>query len=406
MVLFRSLRNRSFALLWGGQTASRIGDFLYQVALAWWVLEKTGSATQMGLVQILAFLPMVIFLLLGGVAVDRLPRIPLMLASDIVRGLLVTAIALLALREALAIWHVYLASLLFGFVDAFFQPAYTALVPEVVAADDLPSANSITSMGIQLGRVAGPAIGALLIKAGGTPLAFGINALSFFISAALLLPLLRLPLASAVRSAVATQSNIVADVREGLATVLASPVLWISILLFALTNITLAGPYTISMPFLVKDYLQADAGTLGLLYAIFPIGYILGGIWLGRQARIRHRGLLAYGGGVVAGLCLVTFGLPVPLVVLGIAALLNGAALEIGAQIWANLLQELVPNEKLGRVASIDLLGSSVLLPAGFALTGWATEAIGPAPVFVIGGGLSALFALMTLAHPAIRRLD
>src|SRR6185436_13608494 len=131
MSLFRSLAYRPFALLWAGQTISRIGDFLYEIALAWWVLEKTGSATAMAGVLIFAFTPMLLFLLIGGVAVDRYPRVRLMLASDLLRGLVVTLVAALAFSQQLEIWHVYIASLIFGLVDAFFQPAYTALVPEI-----------------------------------------------------------------------------------------------------------------------------------------------------------------------------------------------------------------------------------------------------------------------------------
>src|SRR5437763_4098374 len=119
MALFASLKHRPFALLWSGQTISRLGDSLYRIALAWWVLQKTGSAVAMGTVLICAFTPMLLFLLLGGVAVDRLPRLRLMLASDLLRGGIVAAVALLAFADRLELWHIYLASLVFGFVDAF-----------------------------------------------------------------------------------------------------------------------------------------------------------------------------------------------------------------------------------------------------------------------------------------------
>src|SRR5215217_9656555 len=99
MLLFRSLTYRPFALLWAGQTISRIGDYLYQIALAWWVLEKTGSATAMGTVLICSMTPMLIFLLLGGVAVDRFPRLRLMIGSDLLRGIVAGAVATLAFAQ-------------------------------------------------------------------------------------------------------------------------------------------------------------------------------------------------------------------------------------------------------------------------------------------------------------------
>jgi MFS family permease len=217
------------------------------------------------------------FLLIGGVAVDRLPRVQLMFASDLLRGAVVTVVAILAFGGSLEIWHVLVASLIFGLVDAVFQPAYTALVPELLPREALPSANSLSSMSHQIGRIAGPALGAAIIGLGGTPTAFAFNTLSFFISAVCLMPLLgivRPPLRESDEQA----SNILRDVREGFAVVLRSPVLWISILAAALINITLAGPYSVALPFLVKDHLYADASLLGVLYAIFPAGYLLGGI--------------------------------------------------------------------------------------------------------------------------------
>ena len=411
MALFRSLRHPRFALLWSGQTLSRIGDFLYEIALAWWVLEKTGSALAMSTVLIFSFAPMLLFLLVGGVAVDRLPRLRLMLAADLVRGVIMLVVCGLAVSSQLEIWEILLASLLFGVADAFFQPAYTALVPQVTPREDWPSANSLSSMSAQIGRIAGPGLGATIVGVSGVSLAFGINALSFFLSAILLLPLLKgdsLPAktADARGDAKPAQSSILKDVREGLSTVLAHPVLWLSILTFAITNMTLTGPYSVSMPFLVSDFMGKDVDTLGLLYTIFPIGYVIGGVWLGRKARIRWRGITAFVGVFLAGLGLAVFGLPLPLFALGIAALVNGAALEVGSLIWANLLQEIVPSEKLGRVASIDMLGSFVLIPVGFGIAGWATELIGPAPVFLIGGGITMLVSLLVLLHPAMRKLD
>jgi MFS family permease len=413
MLMLRAFRIRSFSLLWAGQTISRVGDFLYQVALAWWVLEHTGSAAAMSAVLIASFAPMLLFLLLGGVMVDRYPRVPVMLVSDVARGAAVLTVGGLALAGRLALWHVYAASLLFGLVDAFFQPAVTAFVPEVVPPDDLPSANSLSSLSVQLGRVIGPGLGGAIIGLVGIAGAFMLNGASFLVSAAFLAPLLflskRPALAAAEPGAEAgpPRSSLVGDLREGLGTVAGSPVLWISIAVFALTNVTLAGPYSVSMPFLVKDNLHKDVDTLGWLYAMFPIGYVLGVLWMGRLRRIRRRGLVMNLGLALAAVMLGLFGLPqVPLAVLMAAAVVNGAALEAGNLAWVNLLQEKVPADKLGRVSSIDLLGSYVLIPVGFAVGGWATDQFGAPLVFLMGGGITACVALLALLQPAIRRLD
>src|SRR5215216_4052576 len=196
MNVLRSLKHRPFALLWTGQTISRLGDSLYRIALSWWVLEKTGSAVAMGTVLILSQIPLLLFLLIGGVVVDRLPRIRIMFASDVLSGLVITFVALFSWLNLLEIWHIYVASILFGFVEAFFFPAYQAVVPEITPSELLTSANSLNGLSQRVTGIVGPALGAALVAVGGTSLTFGLDALSFFISAICVFPLIRLNLGS------------------------------------------------------------------------------------------------------------------------------------------------------------------------------------------------------------------
>jgi MFS family permease len=403
---FRALRHGRFTLLLIGQTLSRIGDFLFQIAMAWWVLEKTGSATAMGTVLFFSIVPTVIFSLIGGVFVDRMPRGILLFLSDVGRCVIMLAATWLAFNDQLEITAIYIIVILFGFADAFFLPAYGALIQQIIPQEDLPSANSINSLSMQFGRVAGPAIGGLVAGLGGTTLAFGLNSLSFWIGALTVLPLLTLPAPAHQDEDNFSLKVFFADLRGGFQTIFASPILWITILMFALTNITLAGPYSIAMPFLVKDHLGGSQQTLGFLYAVFPIGYAIASLFMGAFPKIRHRGLVFYVASIIAGLGLGMFGVSVPIYVLVICALLNGAALEIVNLVWTNLLQELVPPEKMGRVSSVDMLGSFVLLPVGFALTGWLVDSIGVTAVFISCGLITALLSALPLLHPAIRKLD
>jgi MFS transporter, DHA3 family, tetracycline resistance protein len=405
MSLFRSLKHRSFALLWIGQTLSRVGDFVYEIALAWWVLEKTGSAETMGLVLVCSITPSLIFLLIGGVTVDRWPRVTLMLLSDVGRAVAALIVAVLAFTGQLQVWHVYFASLFFGFVMAVFGPAYSAIVPQIVPQDDLPSANALTSISSNLGRVAGPALGAALVGWLGSTVAFALNGLSFLISAAFLLPLLAVG-AGIPRPARNEKIHVWKDLRQGFITVLAAPWLWVSIIVFSLVNVTLIGPYYVAMPFLVSDFMKADVNRLGLLYSIFPIGFVIGGAWLGRFQKLPRRGVLMYLTLALAAVMLGLYGFHMPLWILIIAALVNGIALQFGALAWIHLLQEKIPNEQLGRVSSIDAMGSISLMPVGMALAGWATATFGASLVFIIGGALTALAGMGAILHPAIRELD
>jgi hypothetical protein len=135
-------------------------------------------------------------------------------------------------------------------------------------------------------------------------------------------------------------------------------------------------------------------------------GAIGAAICLGGAPRLRRRGLLTYGCWLVAALATVAIGLPITVVGVGVALFVFGAAATALGLDWTNTLQEFVPRERLGRVASIDALGSAVFLPVGYAIAGLAADALGPAPVFVVGGLLGAGTVALAMLHPAVRGLD
>ena len=406
LTTFRSLKHRKFSSLLAGQTLSRLGDFLFQIAIVWWILEKTGSAAAMSAVMAFTVLPMLLFVLVGGVVVDRMPRGLLLFLSDTSRCFIMVIGTWLAFTDQLTVWEIYVIALLFGLADAFFMPAYTALIQQIIPQDDLPSANSINSLSMQFGRIAGPALGGLIAGFGGTAAAFAINAVSFFIGAMTVVPLLSTPAPERQQHDESTPQPLFADLREGFQTIMASPILWITILVAALINITLSGPYSVGMPFLVKEQIGGGEKMLGFLYSIFPIGYAIASLVMGNFQRLRYRGIIFYICGAIAGLGLGIFGLNVSIVILVIAALFNGAALEIENLVWTNLLQELVPPEKMGRVSSLDMLGSFVLLPIGFGFTGWLIDKVGVQTVFIAAGGATIILSLLTLLHPDIRKVD
>lgn len=403
MNVFRAFSNRSFVLLWSGQTISRLGDGLYTIALAWWVLQKTGSATAMGVVLICSTIPMLLFLLFGGVIVDRLPRVRLMLASDLLRGALVGLIALLSFQQWLALWQIFVLSTLFGTVEAFFYPAYTALVPDLVPSDLLSGANSLRSISLDAGQFIGPAIGATIIALGGTSLAFALDGVSFVISALCLVALPRVP---ALGSRAEKEVGILQDMREGISTVLRSPWLWVTLVVASVSTIFLIGPYEAALPLLVKQRFGAQVGFYGLLTSLSTIGSILGAFSLGHFKRLRRRGLLTYGAWLIASLMLLVVGLPLSIGVVSVAVFIQGAAIVILGLAWMNTLQEFVPSNLLGRVASIDILVSSGLLPIGDGLAGIAADRLGASTVFVLGGAISTIVIALGLLHPAVRKMN
>lgn len=418
MNILRSLTHRPFALLWAGQTTSRLGDSLYRIALSWWVLEKTGSAVAMGTVLVFSQIPMLIFLLIGGVVVDRLPRIRVMFAADIISGLVISFVAIFSWFDLLQVWHIYIASMIFGFVEAFFFPAYQAVIPQITPSELLTSANSLNGLSQRVTGIVGPALGAALVAAGGTSLTFGLDALSFFISALCVFPLLRLhldrvqrhgeasPTEPAPRSAAEALRQGLRDLRGGFRVVMTIPWIWITILIFGFINIMEAGPRAVAMPFLIKDDLGADVGLLGLLGSAASLGFVVGMIWLGQYVRLHRRGLIGYLSVIGTGAALLPFAFQLPIPVLIASMFISGICTSVFALIWTHTLQEMVPVDMLGRVYSIDALGSFVLLPIGFSLSGWATDRLGAPTVFLIGGTATILLACLGLFHPAVQTLD
>ena len=188
-------------------------------------------------------------------------------------------ISLLAFTGVLQVWHLFIAALFIGFVDAFFQPTYTAAVPQITPAELLPSANSLTSLSAQLSGIVGPALGAIIVNVAGESAAFGLDAISFVISAACLVPLLRFALPTRTEKS----PSVLRDMREGIRAVLASPWLWITIGIASLGNIMLVGPLDVAQPFLVKDVLHLDVDALGLINSMASIGSVIGAIYLGRS---------------------------------------------------------------------------------------------------------------------------
>jgi hypothetical protein len=265
----------------------------------------------------------------------------------------------------------------------------------------------LTTLSLQLADIAGPALGALVVSASGSPAAFALDCLSFVISVLCLAPLVRLALAG---HAPRERKSVLHDFREGVEVVRKSSWLSITIVIASLANITLSAPFAIALPFLVKGYLQGGVGSLGLIYSMLAAGSIggtiLGTVWLERSSGLRARGLFAYGLWIAGGLLIVVFGLPVSIYAVAPAAFLIGAAFAMPNLIFITTLQELIPGKVLGRVTSIATLGSFVLVPVGSGLVGWATDRVGAPTIFILSGILTALLAALALIHPVIRNLD
>jgi MFS family permease len=178
--IFRPLAIRDFAFLWAGACVSLLGDGVYLVALAWQVYALSNAPTALSLVGVAWTLPLAIFLLFGGVLSDRMDRRRLLVAADVVRGLAVATIGVLSIADAIELWHLIALAAVFGTGEAFFGPAFSALVPQIVPRHLLVEANSLDQFLRPFAfNLAGPALGGLIVASLGAGEAFLLDAGSF-----------------------------------------------------------------------------------------------------------------------------------------------------------------------------------------------------------------------------------
>lgn len=176
------LWNRNFFLLWQGQLVSVFGDALYSMALGFWVLQETGSTTIMGSIMALVTIPRIILGPFAGVIVDRCDRKKLIILGDLIRGIGMLVIAMLALNGSLKIWMVMLMGIVLGICSSFFNPSIQSVLPEIVPSDKLIKANSSYQMATTGADIVGQSIGGLLYTVIGAPLMFLINSISYLFS--------------------------------------------------------------------------------------------------------------------------------------------------------------------------------------------------------------------------------
>ena len=395
-----ALRHRDFAWLWSGQTVSVAGDGIFTVALAVETLRIDDRSFALALVLAARLVPTVLLLLVGGVVVDRVPRRMAMLASDAVRGVAVSIIAVLVAVGSLRLGGLVVMSIVFGTADAFFSPASTALVPELLPEELFVHASALSSLSrVFAQQLLGPALGGVIVAAAGTAWSFGLDGASFAVSAGCLLVV-----RSRSRPSPSGHS-VLEEAREGLSYVRSQPWLWATLIGAGLANFAIFSPLGVLIPLLVRHVLGGGAVALGLTLAAGGAGGITAILALGRQGLPRWPITTMWIGWAAAGLVAACLGLvgevweAAPLYAVASGLLMYGNAL------WTPLMQRLVPDRLLGRASSVDWLVSIALSPLGIVAAGGVAAAIGVRPTILAGGALASLAGLCLLI-PGVRDPD
>jgi MFS family permease len=394
------LRERQFRRYFIGQTTSYLGDGLLPVAIAFAVLELTGSATDLGLVLTARMVPVVLFLLAGGVWADRLPRQLVMVASDVARGGAQAVLALLLLTDNAELWHLLVLQAVYGIGEAFWRPAATALLPSVVSAARLQQANALTAVSVNAAYTIGPAVAGLLVASAGAGVAIAVDAATFAVGTVALL-LLRVP----ALERPAERTTFAADLREGWREFSSRTWLWVVVAYFALFLLAVTAPLMVLGP-VVADRELGGADDWGFIAAAIGVGVILGSTASGRirPARPLPVGVLVFSAGTA--LYALALGLPAPTLAIAAAGFVSGFCEGVLDVIWITTLQQRVTRTALARVSSYDTLGSFVFMPVGFALAGPAADTLGTSTVLIGAAGFAVASGVLVALVPSVRGLS
>ena len=382
----RPLGERRFFLLFTGRTISMLGSTIAPVALAFAVVDLTGSPSDLGLVLAASFVPQILFLVVGGVWADRVPRHVVMVSADLVGAAAQGTLAVLLLTGRAEVWHIVCVACVRGVAAAFFMPASTGVVPQTVSAGQLQQANAIL----------GAAGGGLLVAGLGPGLALAVDAATY-IAGACFLAFLKLPPLPAARR------HFARELREGWSEFRSRKWLWAVVVQFTFINAFSWAAFFVLGPFVAASSLGGPAAW-GLILTAEAAGMLVGG-YIALRHRPRRPLLAGNAALILIALPLCALALASGEVVIALAAFVAGVGVEFFEVLWATTLQSRIPADRLSRVSSYDWLGSFALVPLGTILVGPLALTIGYANTLWLAAGVVVTGTLAVIAFGGVRQL-
>lgn len=386
----------AFRWFLAGRAVSLLGSSMAPVALAFAVLDASGNPSDLGVVLAGRMLPLLGFLLVGGVAADRFSRRAVLVVSSTGAGLTQGAVAVVLLTGHYGLLLVTVLEVTNGTLDAFTTPALRGVVPELVAPAALQRASSVLASTRNATKILGPSAAGILVVTVGSGAAIALDALSFVVAAALLA---RLDLPRPARGAPSTLRR---DLLEGWSAFRGTR--WVVVVVAASTvmNLVQTGTWQILGPALTEQ--RSGAATWGFVLTARGVGLLVASLLTARLV-VRH--LLRWGQLAVAlvGLPLVALGLQLGAAWLVASALVAGMASAVGAIAWETSIQEHVPRRVLSRVASLDDLFSYAAIPLGQLAVGPLAGALGAPAVVLVAAVVFLAAATAPLLSRSVRDL-
>jgi MFS family permease len=391
------LRRREFRLLFLARVVSFLGSAMAPVALAFAVLDLTGSKADLGFVLAARILPSVVLMLAGGVVADRLPRHQVMVWSNVISGAAQAVLAALLLSGHARIWHLLVLAAVNGASGSFFFPASAAVVPQVVDADIRQQGNALLRLGITSTTIFGAAVGGLIVAAASPGAGIAVDAGTFLLAAAITARM-RLPAVGR-----AAETGFVRELREGWREFAGRTWLWVIVAQFAFVNAAESGTMSVLGPVVAKEHLHGALGW-GIVLAFEAAGFVLAGLVMLRLHPPRLL-LTATLGFLLTTPVLAGLAIPLPLPAVAALALLAGLGAETFGVMWDTTMQQEIPEETLSRVYSYDALGSLVLMPIGYVVVGPLAAVAGTGATLWGAFALNTAVTLAVLGVADVRRL-
>ena len=367
------LRLRNFRNLFIGEAVSLLGDGLFTVALTFGVLDLRHSGTDVGIVLGAFSLPLVLFTVIGGVWADRLRREWVMIVSDLVRFVTLAVIAAILLTGRAQVWSLAVLGFIYGCGDAFFFPAYTALIQQIVPPDRLQEANALRGMSDSFGWFVGPSISGILVAAIGAGGTLGLDAFTFLVSAGFLLTL-RVPALLRTRA----PATFAAELRDGWREVRSRTWLWVMMLRAMLVLFVTIAPLQILGPLTLTAELPSTSAKAlwGLMVGFFSLGMLVGGT-IALYYRPRRPMVVCALCGTTASVPMIALALPLSRWELLAVWVARGVAIGVFSAVWDATLQIRIAPESMARVSSWDWMTASGLWPLGLVLAGPVAQLMG-----------------------------
>jgi predicted MFS family arabinose efflux permease len=362
------LRERPFRLVFSAQVVSLLGDGIVPVALAFAILDLTGSATDLGIVLAARTVPLVGCLLVGGVVADRFSRRRVMIAADLVRFASQGLLGVLLVSGEARLWQLAGLQVILGAASGFFNPASTGLIP-MVAGARLQEANALRGIALAVGLIAGPVIAGILVATVGSGEALLADAGTYAVSAALLL---RVHVAERPRSG--KPASFLGELHDGWREFSSRTWVWTIVAACSLGNMFGAAYYVLG-PVVAKQSL-GGSGPWAAVLAAGGLGQVLGGVMVMR-VRPRRPLRIAVAACVLPALPMLLLAAVAPVPAIALAALVGGSGSMVFNTLWETTLQQHVPPAALSRVSAYDWFGSLTFQPIGFALVGPIAAALG-----------------------------